>query len=37
MIKEAIKSFPGQKVGTIKILIKGNKNENSVQLRFDLK
>lgn len=37
MCNEATKSVPGQKVGTIKILIKGNKNENSVQLRFDLK
>lgn len=37
MITEATKSVPGQKLGTIKILIKVNKNENSVQLRFDLK
>lgn len=36
MKEKVIKSFPGQKKGIIKILIKYSDIEESVQLSFDL-
>ncbi|WP_400245567.1 hypothetical protein AB3U99_03705 [Niallia sp. JL1B1071] len=36
MKEKSINSFPGEKKGIIKILIKNTDKEESVQLRFDL-